>query len=95
MLKPHGNGLYQLNHGRESHFAIERSGPKAPDERTGLVRRKCFFDVQIAIDSNQLQSSDVTSHLLAIIASISDAGTTPPCPPAIRPGAIPSFFKPS
>lgn len=35
------------------------------------------------------------SYFAAMIASISDAGTTPPCPPAIRVGAMPRCLSAS
>lgn len=53
------------------------------------------FDLRDITACDQLPTSDDRNHLLAITASMSDPGTTPPWPPAMRPGAIPSFFKPS
>jgi hypothetical protein len=61
-----------------------------------VVRPANPNELSFAIVFSGSNSADAArSYFADMIASISDAGTTPPCPPAIRVGAMPRCLSAS
>lgn len=84
-----------LDHGRAySVSVLSRSKTLSCKRRPGLVKHLGITQI-LKRDGLVRGRPSPLDYFTATMASISERGATPPCPPAIRSGATPNFFMPS